>query len=194
VENSKSDLDLQSCLNRIRDGDVASRNELFERTAARFEELARRMFVGFPIARIEADTGDLLQSASVRLLRMLNEFVPETPADLMRLATLQMRRELIDLSRRIRGGPIEAAKPQHSDWLEPASGRSTLNPFRLAEWTEFHERVSELPDELRTVFDLLWYQGVSQAEAASLLNVHERTVQRRWREARLILQQAIESG
>jgi DNA-directed RNA polymerase specialized sigma24 family protein len=33
------------------------------------------------------------------------------------------------------------------------------------------------------VFDMLWYQGLTQAEAAALLQVSERTLQRRWRAA-----------
>ena len=193
METSDSISDLQSCLNRIRAGDAASRNELFERTAKRLEKLAHQMFAGFPLARTEADTGDLLQMAVVRLLRVLKEFVPETPADMMRLAALQMRRELIDLSRRIRQGPIDKPSLDHSQRFEPQSGQSTLNPVRLAEWTEFHEHASELPEDLGIVFDLIWYQGISQVEAASILNVHERTIQRRWRDARLMLQQRIET-
>ncbi|MBL8798147.1 MAG: helix-turn-helix domain-containing protein, partial [Planctomycetia bacterium] len=40
-------------------------------------------------------------------------------------------------------------------------------------------------------FDLLFYQGLSQAEAAALLNVSERTVKRRWQSARLQLHDAL---
>jgi DNA-directed RNA polymerase specialized sigma24 family protein len=38
---------------------------------------------------------------------------------------------------------------------------------------------------------LLWYQGLSQAEAAELLQVSERTIKRRWMSARLQLQDAL---
>ncbi len=41
------------------------------------------------------------------------------------------------------------------------------------------------------MFDLLWYQQLSQAEAAQLLNVSERTVKRRWASARLKLHDAL---
>lgn len=193
MDSSNSISDLQSCLNRIRAGDHASCNELFQRVANRFEVLARQMLTGYPMARVEADTGDLIQMALVRLLRMLNEFVPETPVDLMRLAALQMRRELIDLSRRLRNGPFEMQCTVDNKTCEGEQGLSTLNPARLAEWTEFHEHAANLPVELRAVFDLLWYQEVSQSEAASILEVSERTIQRRWRLARLTLQQSLES-
>ena len=39
-------------------------------------------------------------------------------------------------------------------------------PIHLADWTEFHEQVDALTDEHREVFNLLWYQDLTQAEAA----------------------------
>ena len=61
----------------------------------------------------------------------------------------------------------------------------------MRRWTEFHEAVARLPDELRAVFDLLWYQGMSQAEAAELLGIAVRTVKLRWMKARLQVQQSL---
>jgi RNA polymerase sigma-70 factor (ECF subfamily) len=51
-----------------------------------------------------------------------------------------------------------------------------------------------MPDEEREIFDLLWYQGLSQAEAATLLKVSERTIKRRWQSARLKLHHALRGG
>jgi RNA polymerase sigma factor (sigma-70 family) len=65
------------------------------------------------------------------------------------------------------------------------------DPGRLAAWSEFHRQVELLPPEDREVFDLLWYQELSQAEAAALLNISERTVKRRWQSARLALFEAM---
>ncbi len=58
-------------------------------------------------------------------------------------------------------------------------------PLALAAWREFHERVESLPEEQREVFDLLWYQELSQAEAANVLGVAVPTVKRRWRDAKM---------
>ena len=41
------------------------------------------------------------------------------------------------------------------------------------------------------MFNLLWYQELTQAEAAALLGVTERVVKWRWRAARLALHQAL---
>jgi RNA polymerase sigma-70 factor (ECF subfamily) len=48
-----------------------------------------------------------------------------------------------------------------------------------------------LPAQERELFDLLWYQGLNQTEAADLLGVCVRTVKRRWQSARLLLGRAL---
>jgi RNA polymerase sigma-70 factor (ECF subfamily) len=58
-------------------------------------------------------------------------------------------------------------------------------------WSEFHAQVDGLPREERDVFDLLWYQGLTQAEAAAVLEISLRTVKRRWLAARVGLGAAL---
>jgi DNA-directed RNA polymerase specialized sigma24 family protein len=59
------------------------------------------------------------------------------------------------------------------------------------EWSDFHARIEALPDEEREMFDILLYEGMSQPEAAIVLQTSLRTVKRRWQRARLMLQQAL---
>jgi RNA polymerase sigma-70 factor (ECF subfamily) len=70
--------------------------------------------------------------------------------------------------------------------------RHRRRPAGLSAWTEFPERIEALPDDQRDVFDLLWYQGLTQAEVAALLKINERSVQRRWQEARIRLYEQLE--
>ena len=51
-----------------------------------------------------------------------------------------------------------------------------------------------LPEAEREVFDLLWYEGLTQAEAARVLGVTDRTVKNRWRSAKLELQRVLGEG
>lgn len=51
-----------------------------------------------------------------------------------------------------------------------------------------------LPEEEREVVNLLWYEGMSQPEAADLLGISSRTVLRRWHAARLKLFQVLHDG
>jgi RNA polymerase sigma-70 factor (ECF subfamily) len=60
-------------------------------------------------------------------------------------------------------------------------------PLSLAVWSEFHRRVQDLPEEQREIVGLLFYQELTQAEAADILHVTVRTVQRRWHAALLEL-------
>jgi RNA polymerase sigma-70 factor (ECF subfamily) len=145
-------------------------------------------------------TDDVLQNAAVRLYRALGQVKPASAADFFRLAALNIRRELLDLAKHYYGprgpgtkhasvGPKSGAEDDPPAAYEaPAPGGE---PDGLDAWTEFHRQIDLLPDEDRETFDLLWYQGLSQAEAAALLNVSERTIKRRWQSARLKLHQAL---
>ena len=58
-------------------------------------------------------------------------------------------------------------------------------------WTDFHEAIERLSEDERQMFDLLWYQELSQPAAAEILGVSERTIQRRWQLARIRLQELL---
>lgn len=136
----------------------------------------------------------------LRFLRVLEARPPESERHFLALAALQIRRELIDMARRLRGPRNHAA--HHASWPDrdpdapavPEPADDTLDPGRLAEWGELHEGLANLPDEEREVCELLWYHGLAQAEAAELLGVSERTVKRRWQAVRLRMHEIVASG
>jgi RNA polymerase sigma-70 factor (ECF subfamily) len=146
-------------------------------------------------------TDDVLQNAAVRLCRALNEVQPSTVADFFRLAATQIRRELLDLARRYSGAEGLGAHHASTAGKEQAPGAAsaagpnpsdtTYDPDRLAAWSDFHRVAEDLPPEERAAFDLLFYQGLSQAEAAAVLDVSGRTIKRRWQSARLRLVQSL---
>jgi RNA polymerase sigma-70 factor (ECF subfamily) len=172
-------------LDRIRAGDRAAADELFHHLDGRLERLARKMLRGFPAVRRWEGTGDVLQNASLRLLRALREVRPDSTTKFFGLAALQIRRELLDLKRHYYG-PEGVGTHHHSAGdagrmiapADPAPG-----PDELEEWCVFHRQVDGLPEEERAVVDLHFYQGLTKAEAAELLEVDVRTVQRRWNDA-----------
>src|SRR6476646_8282920 len=93
---------LHDLVERHRAGDRAALNALIRRTAERLERLARKMLGSFPAVRAREQTGDVLQSALIRLTRALGEVTPASVRDYYRLAAEQLRRELLDLARRHR--------------------------------------------------------------------------------------------
>ncbi|QDV47955.1 RNA polymerase sigma factor [Stieleria neptunia] len=61
----------------------------------------------------------------------------------------------------------------------------TAGEITLEDWGEFHLLVGELKGEDRDMFDLLWYSGLSVEAVATMLGISVRSVQRRWRKARI---------
>ena len=196
---------LQGHLERALTGDAQARQRLLELTRDRLMAHARRLLHG-RYARLEAfaQTDDVVQQLFLKILRQQDRFwvnahgEPLTSlAEFFGHTSAWMRDVLCDQLRtaygrddnhpaflRLDGGPSDIG-PRH----EPSS--RTLDGEKLRRWTEFHEAVARLPDDLRSVFDLLWYQGLSQAEAAALLGVAVPTVKLRWMKARLQVQQAL---
>jgi RNA polymerase sigma factor (sigma-70 family) len=144
----------------------------------RIQELASRMLSEFPVVRQTDDTCDVAHSAMIRLSAALQEIEPESELHFWRLVALAIRRTLFDVARRSRKVlPIDLP-------LASPSGREVQH---RANWAEFHERVAEIPEVQREILELHWYAGLTQQQAAELLDVDIRTVQRRWRSARLSL-------
>jgi RNA polymerase sigma-70 factor (ECF subfamily) len=190
---------LERWLERLRKGDEAARSEVINHACQRLEALTRRMLRNYSRLRRWEQTGDVLQNAVLRLHRSLASIRPESPAQFYGLAATQIRRELTDLARH-HFGPEGPAAHHHTDGAEQADGPVAKKadadgePATLAEWTDFHEKVQILPQAEREVFDLLWYEGLTQAEAAQVLGVTERTIKNRWRSAKLQLQQLLGEG
>jgi RNA polymerase sigma-70 factor (ECF subfamily) len=194
---------LQGCLDRLRTGEEGARNELLQAASERLNQLARVMLNDFPRLRRWEQTDDVLQNALLRLCRALRDVLPGSVRDFYRLAALQIRRELIDLVRHYYGPEGQGPKHATNAGVEEASGSrlpiyeqavSEENPERLAAWSDFHKEVDRLPEEEREVFDLLWYQGMKQTEAAALLNVSTKTIKRRWQSACLKLHDSLKDN
>jgi len=186
---------------RLAEGDRAAAEQLIEHSIDRLRRLARKMLRDEPRVRRWEETDDVVQAAALRLLRALREVTPDSPQGFITLAATMIRRELIDLARHHYGPEGEAA--HHAS--VPAGAKSDSpplyegadradGPLTQLEWQEFHEEVQKLPKEERSVFELIFYQGMEQAEVAEVLEVSVPTVKRRWRSARLLLHQATRAG
>lgn len=200
IEPASKTVLMQRCLERLQAGDAAAREELLRHASDQLTRLARRLLRDNPLVRRWEETDDVLQNSLLRLWKALAEVKPQSLAEFFGLAALQFRRELIDLARRLYGpegvGAHHASArgdPNASSGVTPAQdpGQSTYEPARLANWTEFHRLVETLPADEREVFDLLYYQELSQEEAAAVLGITDRTIRKRWRTARLRLHDAL---
>jgi RNA polymerase sigma-70 factor (ECF subfamily) len=85
-----------------------------------------------------------------------------------------MRWELNDLARRLDNQPV-AVELREGQIPAPASSDSGLSP----DGRRMLEAIDSLPEDEREAFDLVRIQGLTYAEAAGLLGVVPKTVQRR---------------
>lgn len=172
---------------RLKHGDSTARDDVIARARDRLTRMARKMLRDFPLVNRWEETDDVFQNAAMRLCRTLERVIPEDTCGLMRLAARDIRCALLDLARHYRG-PADTWKlaredRAHTQLLSEGPAEDTHEPGALCFWTEFHQCVHNLPEELQQVVDLIWYHQLSQFEAAEVLQISERTVQRYWRQA-----------
>jgi RNA polymerase sigma-70 factor (ECF subfamily) len=191
------DSTLQSLINRMNSGDPAAKALLLAQTYERLRRLARKMLrQDFLRLKEREDTDDVLQNAAIRLNRAMQAVTLRDARQFFRLAATTIRRELLDLARHYgrthaKDHPQRAsAARQRAAAAEPSD--STYEPATLHAWTEFHKQVDALPEAERDVFDLIWYQGLTQTEAAALLRIPRATVQRHWLKGRLRLKEVLD--
>lgn len=125
-----------------------------------------------PPLNLQAD--ELLSAVVERLLKALREARPKTVRQFLALAGQHMRWELNDLARRLdnQPAPVELAEGLLP---APASSGSTLSPAGR----RMLEAIDNLPEDEREAFDLVRIQGITHVEAAKLLGVSVKTIQRR---------------
>ncbi len=183
---------LQSWLDRLRAGEdpQGARDEVINHSCERLRRLARRMLRGYPRLQRWEQCDDVLQESLLRLHRSLEHVQPDSVAGFFGLAATQIRRTLIDLARR-HFGPEGAGAYTHKDVYDAKVTPCACEPSTLPEWVGFYEILDALPGEEREVVNLLWFEGLTQQEAALVLGVSERTVRRRWYSARYLLYRAL---
>lgn len=200
-ENPGNTTVIQGILDRHANGDEAAKDELIKFAMERLRRLARKMLRENAAVKRWNDTDDVLQNALVRLHRALLTERPETTQRFISLAAMQIRRELIDLWRHFYGpaghgaryisdpgdgDPSGNRRPLH----EPA-GANTGPEDQVDREIDIHLAVEKLPEEMQVLVDRSIYLGMTQEEIAQELGISTKTVKRRWREARLKLEQLL---
>src|SRR3954463_5024589 len=126
-----------------------------------------------PPLNLQAD--EMLSSVVERLLKAMRAVHPQTVRQFFALANQHMRWELNDLARRLdkEARQVELRESLVGAPAESNASQLSINAGRIL------EAIESLPDEEREVFDLVRIQGMSQGEAAEVLAVSAKTVQRR---------------
>ena len=186
---------LQNLIDRGLNGDAAAHEALLNHACDRLLRLTRKMFHGFPNLRRWEQTDDVFQNSMVRLHRALAEVRVESVRHFFNLAAVQVRRELLDLAKH-HFGPEGGGANHHTDG-QPADDDggsihdSADEPDDLSGWSEFHALVEKLPEDELEVVNLLYYEGLTQEEAANVLGISLRTIKRRWQSAKVRLHEEL---
>ena len=186
--------ELESLIERLKAGDEAARSSLIERSQQRFELLARKMLRDFERLRLRADTNDILQRTMLRLWQALEKVELNDAQHFLRLGALNMRRELLDLVREVNRDPAAPIQPDEGDSENPHGTPKcdTHDPRQLERWTEFHQQIENLPAAERDVFDLMYYQGLTQKDTAAQLKISAKTTKVRWDSSRVRISKAVD--
>ena len=171
-------------------GDTAAEpiiRELLERAVGRLRLLcATLLYKSYPrLTRppVNLETDELLGGVVAGLLTALRATRPPTVRRFFALANQHMRWQLNDLARRLDEQPAAAALAESGVAAPPSSTGSGLTP----DGRRVLGAIEGLPDDEREVFDLVGIQGLTHAEAAAVVGVSQKTVQRRLHRARLLL-------
>jgi RNA polymerase sigma factor (sigma-70 family) len=132
---------------------------------------------------------ELLGAVVERLIKAMRKVHPQTVRQFFALANQHMRWELNDLARRLdeQASPVELRESLVHAPTEQSTLQSGPNLRRIL------DAIESLPEEEREVFHLVRIQGMSQPEAAEVVGISAKTVQRRLNRSLLLLTQLLGS-
>jgi RNA polymerase sigma factor (sigma-70 family) len=163
---------------------------LLARSVGRLEGLCGSLlFRSYPrLTRppLNLQTEEMLGAVIERLLKAMREVRPGNVRQFFAIANQHIRWELNDLARRLDEHPPAAPIPDGHAAAAESTG-SQISPVAR----RLFQAIDELPEEEREVFSLIRLQGMTRGEAAEILDVSVKTVQRRVNRAVLLLSEAV---
>lgn len=171
---SDETIQLQRGIEKLNAGDPAVRGELLNIACGQLmrltsqlrEEFSRSGHGELPQMSLE----DLFAGVSTRLYESLVRVPIKDTRHFYQIASIEIRRELIDLCRR---------------------GKTSGNR-ELQQLAAFYDCVDSLPERQREVFELIWYHEIPRGDVAELLGAEVAEIKRLWRSARLTLHDRLE--
>ena len=128
------------------------------------------------------DEDELLSTVVERLLKAMRKCKPATAREFFGLANQHVRWALNDLAERLDKQPVLEPLPEVAA-PEGPGGETGVSP----QLQRIVAAIDSLPREESEVFDLIKIQGLTHTEAADILGIASKTVQRRLNRALLSL-------
>ena len=164
---------------------------LLDRAVGRLEMLcANMLYRSYPrLTRppMRLETEDVVGAVVERLLKAMRAVRPRTVREFFGLANQHIRWELNDLARRLDERPVDV-ELREGLVPAPAGSDSVLTP----DARRILEAIDGLPEEEREAFNLLRIHGLTPTEAAEVLGVSIKTVQRRLNRGLIVLAEQLD--
>lgn len=171
-------------------GDAAAEpviRDLLARAVDRLRQLcASLLYRSYPRLTqppLNLETDELVGGVVAGLITALQKVRPRTVRQFFALANQHMRWQLNDLARLLDTRPRLAVVSESGVASPPESNDSCLSQ----DARRMLEAIDKLPEENREAFELVRIQGLTYPEAAAVVGVSAKTVQRRLNRARLLL-------
>jgi RNA polymerase sigma factor (sigma-70 family) len=180
---------IQRCLDALQEKPAAEPliRDLLERAVDRLRVLCatllRRSYPRLMQPPLNLETDELLDGVVAGLLTALQKVRPQNVRQFFALANQHMRWQLNDLARLLDEQPRAAAITESGVAAPPSSLESGLGQDAC----RMLRAIEGLPEDEREVFELVRLQGLTHAEAAGIVGISAKTVQRRLNRARLLL-------
>jgi RNA polymerase sigma factor (TIGR02999 family) len=176
-------------LGELRQGNRAALDELLPLVYGELRALAGNALQASPPGHTLQPTA-LLHEAYLRLMgRERPDY--ESFDHFMAVATKAMRSVLVDHARR-RGAQKRGGASRRVDLTDNVAGYEERG-LDLVALDGAIDALAKLDPELERVVELLFFGGLTAAEAAEVLHCSSRTVERNWRTARAWLRAALDS-
>lgn len=185
---------MNRCIDGWRANDPHAANELVRRAQSRFNLLAAQMYRGYPNIRKIGDVDDVTQRGWMRLLHTLKQTRPTDTKGFFVLVNVHLTRVLLDMAREAKALKNQTVSLEvvgagvGSGSRYPVTDADAEKELKdIEKWERFHVGVLQLPQELKEVVCLRFYDDRPFSEIATILGRHERTIRRWWADACLLI-------
>jgi RNA polymerase sigma factor (TIGR02999 family) len=178
---------ISSLMEAAERGDPGAAEALFAALYAELHRLAKRELARYGVP-VSLGVTTLLHEAYLDIAARSGRTFPDR-ARFMAYAARVMRGLIIDHARRRcavkRGGQFEITR------LGNEAPEGLADEHELVPISEALDELAKTDSELAEIVDLKFFCGFSFAEVAALRGVSERTVQRKWEQARIYLHRSL---
>ncbi|MGL6073613.1 MAG: RNA polymerase sigma factor [Fimbriiglobus sp.] len=181
MSERERDQAIQNWLTQHLAGAEPSPNDLCRLCEGRLRHLVHVSLRGYSRRSLETQTTEVFNDSFIRLLAIIKKKPRSTLADFNRYVAQAIRWVLRDRLRDFQANPIEFV-PMPRDLVEPEDRRGALDVDTMA---AFHHHVETLTIDDQQMFELLYYRGTSQNNAADILGIPATSLKRHWIRARL---------